>query len=172
MENKIIKKLLIAIVSIFAIIFILKQIFGFSPIGYIYNAYYNSFNNYKIIESTYSVKLPFFNWRINKKDSSKTVVYGMKTNNDFLKATFDNTFLFKSINEINTLCSDKNYIEKEINIDEDIAIDIYCENQSIKELKPYRMVLIPNKVLIFMYDYQEEHSDEYEKLISTISILK
>ena len=172
LENKNIKKLSIGLVSLLIIIFGLKQILGYSPIGYLYNAYYNSFHDSEIIDSTYKIELPFFNWRINEKDNTQTIVYGMLTKDGFLKATFSNGSFSKSIDEIKEMCIDGNNIVKSIDIDIHKAMDIYCKNESVDELKPYRIIFIPKKLFVFMYNYQLKYNSHYEELISRIVILK
>ncbi len=171
LENKNIKKLFISLVGLLIIIFGLKQMLGYSPIGYLYNAYYNSIHDSEVINNTYKIQPPFFNWRINEKNNTQVIFYGMLTENGFLKATFSNNSLSKSIDEIKDMCVGRNIV-KNIDIDTHKAVDIYCENKNINELNSYKIIFIPKKLFVFMYDYQMKYNNQYEKLISKIVIVE
>jgi len=94
------KFFLIGLVSLLIAIFGLKQILGYSPIGYLFNAYYNSLHNTEVIHNTYEVKSSFFSWRISEKDNAQVVFHGILTTKGFLKATFNDKSLSKSIDEV------------------------------------------------------------------------
>lgn len=170
MENKKIKLFLISLIAILFFIFISKQLLGYSPIGYLFNSYSNFFYSSEVITNTYKMKLPFFHWRINKQDNHDIILYGMKTKKGFLQASFENKFLSKSIDDVKMMCTDKNNKLREFNIDSHKAYDIYCENTNTIDLNQYRIIFIPEKLLIFMYDYQIEFEYEYEILIENINI--
>jgi len=174
--NKKLRILFFGLLCLLATVFIIKQAQGYSPISNFYNAYYNIVNGFDINNSHYKVKLPFFAWRIREKNDTNIILSGIKTKKGFLMATFDNNFSSKSLNfssksldDINKMCEGEQKINSII-MDGYNGYDLFCKNNNLDELKPYRIIFVPQKLFIFMYEYQIQYDNEYEKLISRVKL--
>jgi len=135
-----------------------KYIYGFSPVGYIYNFYQNVNSKY-ITQSMF----PKFFWHIVKSDNKKIVYESFMVNNKVISATLDIGYRNKSITEIEQMCEGKNNIAKIAD-----GYSILCRNERNSHLLPYKIVYKPNSYFLFMYDYNDKYDWIYEKLIDYI----
>ena len=144
---------------IIAIIWTHKYMYGFSPVGYIYNFYYN------IYRSEYKIKpnFPKFFWRIVKSDNKKIVYESFLVDDKVISATLDDGYKNKPMSEIERMCEGKNNIVKMSD-----EYTILCLNENNTYLSPYKIVYSPNSYFLFMYDYSDKYDWVYKKLIDYI----
>ena len=155
-ENK--KRLTIIILMVIVGIGVHKYIYGFSPVGYIYN-FYKNFNSEYMTDSRF---LKFF-WHIAKLDNEKIIYESFVVQDRRISATLDKSFSNKSINEIKQMCEGVNEISKIVD-----GYSILCRNESNSHLLPYKIVYKLNGYFIFMYGYNDKYNWIYEKLIDYI----
>jgi len=168
-NKKYINLLLLLIFTYLLITWILKQL-DYPIIDYEYNGLYNLINERDIDTLTYSVKLPFFTWKIKDTTDKAIDIRGLRIEDKFLQASFRKIGLYSSLENINKICLDKNNSIVKQNHNNPDVYNIYCYNNSDKKLKPYRIYWVKNKVFLFMHDYNFNYEEEYDSLISNIKI--
>ncbi len=158
------------IIFILSIIPFYQYLQGLNPIGYLSNIFYNLKNKNSIVTNIYNIDLPFFSWRIESEDNEHIFLLGHLTEKGFLQISLSKKKSSLHNIKIEEMCNGKQSTS-EIYLDGNKATNIYCDNSDTNELEPFRLIVLKDKLSIFMYKYQKKFQYQYQKFISSVVII-
>ena len=164
------KKSMFILIIVLVIFFVLykghKKIFGYSPVGYLYNYYW--YKTHKKLYVSYLINnqnFPILFWRVVKNENNKSIIFeSFIVNNQLITASLSNKVKYQ---EIRQSCDGKVY-NYHTNINKKIQEAFVCKNNDNIYLKSFLCVSFSKKLCLFIYNYDVQYKWLYDKLLNGI----